>query len=377
MDLQSFIPKIMIPKILGTLLIIVAVVDIATGLFLLFHVRTHLTVGMDQSLNQTLHIQQGSNVAMILFGLFLLRLGQGLFVQKKRAWMGAEIFLGLSFINSMIPPISTHTATFSLILMLILAHYRRYFYRLDQAQLNYQKTIAWMSVCFAVGYGIMGSYLLRDQFRGIHSWIDAMYYTFVTYSTVGYGDTIPLTENAKLFTVSMILVGIASFLTALSVLLGPLIQRNIKGVYNMVSNFSHLNQHLLLCGDNLLTRTLAQNCLTQGKPCFFMEPLQSAASVLESAGFNVIHINPENPADLSKVNLNQALALVSAYDSDAQNILVMMAAQSLKKTRKGPPLHLIARIEQDHNVEKAKISGATEVFSPLLMGADWISKLLA
>ena len=133
----------------------------------------------------------------------------------------------------------------------------------------------------------------------------------------------------------------------------------------MVSNFSHLSEHILLCGDNVLTRELASHYIRQGKVCFFLEHEVTRAAILEADGFNVVHINPENPAELSSVNLHKAVSLVSAYDDDARNILVMMTAQSLQDEIKNPTLALVARIEQLHNIEKAKRAGATKVISPL------------
>ncbi len=40
------------------------------------------------------------------------------------------------------------------------------------------------------------------------SWVDALYFTVVTLTTVGYGDLTPQTSGGKLFTVFYILVGL-------------------------------------------------------------------------------------------------------------------------------------------------------------------------
>ena len=53
---------------------------------------------------------------------------------------------------------------------------------------------------------------------------EAAYFTVVTMSTVGYGDILPKSDNARLFVISLIIVGLSVFLTSLTAVVGPLIQ---------------------------------------------------------------------------------------------------------------------------------------------------------
>jgi Trk K+ transport system NAD-binding subunit len=144
----------------------------------------------------------------------------------------------------------------------------------------------------------------------------------------------------------------------------------------MMSSFSRMDKHVLLCGDNVLTRQLALSLTSQGKICFFMESDVTIANTLEADGFNVVQVNPENADELKQVNLHKAICIVSAYEDDSKNILVMMTAQSLNEDTKNDKLQLIARIEQPHNLDKAKRAGATQVISPLKMSAEWVAKVL-
>ncbi len=75
--------------------------------------------------------------------------------------------------------------------MELLLVYRHHFHKLQNDPLHFQKVVAWLSIFMALAYGVIGSYLLRGEFHGIQTWTDAIYYTFETYSTVGYGDILP------------------------------------------------------------------------------------------------------------------------------------------------------------------------------------------
>jgi voltage-gated potassium channel len=57
------------------------------------------------------------------------------------------------------------------------------------------------------------------------SFIDALYFTIVTITTVGYGDIHPLTTGGKIFDIFLIVIGISSFLAILTNIAQMLIQR--------------------------------------------------------------------------------------------------------------------------------------------------------
>ena len=43
------------------------------------------------------------------------------------------------------------------------------------------------------------------------SMVDALYFVIVTITTVGYGDLVPLTDKAKIFTVFFMVAGLVCF----------------------------------------------------------------------------------------------------------------------------------------------------------------------
>ena len=57
------------------------------------------------------------------------------------------------------------------------------------------------------------------------NFLDALYFTIVTISTVGYGDLTPITEAGKGFSIFLIIFGIGTFLTLLTTLTQWFIQR--------------------------------------------------------------------------------------------------------------------------------------------------------
>lgn len=359
-----------IPRLLACISLLLGLGNLFIGVAPVFSIHSPLAISHYVDLTQLMKVQQSSDFLSILFGIILITLGNGLYRQKRSSWLWTVIFSLLAFFNASLPTQSWPAMAFSLLFFVLLVFNRRHFYRRSNSASRYQNAIASCSVIFALAYGSVGSYMLRAQFHGMSNWIDSVYFTIVTYSTVGYGGITPATENARIFTITMILIGVGSFVTALTVLLGPIIQRNVKGVYKMVSHLSHLKNHILLCGDNVLTHECAKAYADKSQKCFFLEPDKTKATRLEDAGFNVIAINPMNEQELTSCNLDSAACFIAAYEEDADNILAIMSAASVCGNNK--KARLIARIEKSYNVQNAKQAGADEVISPLRVSAHTI-----
>jgi voltage-gated potassium channel len=76
-------------------------------------------------------------------------------------------------------------------------------------------------------YGTVGSFLLREEFRGLETPLDALYYTVVTASTVGYGDVTATSPLGRAFALSVVGLGIAGFGLAAAALLVPALENQI------------------------------------------------------------------------------------------------------------------------------------------------------
>jgi voltage-gated potassium channel Kch len=70
--------------------------------------------------------------------------------------------------------------------------------------------------------GVVGTLILGDQFRPkIDSVETALYYTGEIVTTLGFGDILPVTKTAQLFSIAMSMIGIGSFFGAVTVIVAP------------------------------------------------------------------------------------------------------------------------------------------------------------
>jgi len=76
---------------------------------------------------------------------------------------------------------------------------------------KYRAVVVWMMLLLLIGTVF---YHLEEGW----SWLDALYFSVVTLSTVGYGDLGPTTPLSKIFTMAFILLGISIFVSFASML---------------------------------------------------------------------------------------------------------------------------------------------------------------
>jgi len=88
---------------------------------------------------------------------------------------------------------------------------------------------ATLAVGGVLAYGTAGAYTLREQFAGVDGGIDALYFAVVTASTVGYGDVHPVGEAARLFTVSLAILGPTAVGAVAGSVLAPVLEGLTSG----------------------------------------------------------------------------------------------------------------------------------------------------
>lgn len=86
---------------------------------------------------------------------------------------------------------------------------------------------ALLSIVGVLCYGTAGAYALRTGFDGVATVVDAVYFTAVTASTVGYGDVHASTEAARLFAISLVVLGPATLAATAGSLFGPALETHL------------------------------------------------------------------------------------------------------------------------------------------------------
>lgn len=313
----------------------------------------------------------------IIVALILISLALGLYRGQRSSWRWTLVFLTLLLMRNVFPAINWLPTILAAVSLVILWLSRKSFQQHGQV-LQTRTFIAWASGLFAVAYGSVGSYLLRDQFNGIHNFIDSIYYTFVTYSTVGYGDIVPKTNDARLFAISMIVIGLGAFATIVSVLIAPMIEKRLKKVLNMVSHFHHLRAHAIICGVNDITLQIAKDLHAKNVAVLFIDDDAEQSARLIQLSCEVLTGDPQNQTTLKAAGLKDASVLICGFQDDARNILLAMTARTVldAKHSRHQKTKIVVKLDQADRVSYAEQSGADEVIVPSVLSSRQILSFL-
>ena len=316
-----------------------------------------------------------SGLVRIVSGILLILLGRGLLERRRRAWAAAIVLLAAVVVvnlhhwvagQGLIPLVST-----LLMIAALLAFHRTFSVRAAR-RISYGQVVAAVAVALAMAYGIVGSYLLRDQFEGIDGWTDAAYFALVTYSTLGYDDVVagifPVGSDARWFVVSMFLIGVTLFITALSVALGPILEGRMKGVMSLVKRFQRLSNHVVVCGYSGVAASVVDELRDRDIPVVIVDDREKVAQYLRAKGHDVLEGDPTLRDTLLEANVATAQAVVATYDSDSMNTLAAVNAKDLRDDTPRAQFAILVRIEDEENVEKVRRLGVDQVISPSTLG---------
>jgi len=216
-----------------------------------------------------------------------------------------------------------------------------------------------------VSYGTFGTYALREEFPAVETLTDALYFTVVTASTVGYGDVTPATPIGKLYTLSLLALGVASFGLLAGSLLGPAIEARFANVLGTMtaSQLTTIEDHVLVLGYGDLTAPILDELETTAP--YVVVARDESATVPEDA--KVLRGDPSDERLLEDAGIDRARAVVVATEDDADDALAILTAREL-----APEIRIVAAATNRRNVPKLEHAGADAVISPAIIGGRLI-----
>jgi len=194
------------------------------------------------------------------------------------------------------------------------------------------------------------------------SWFDGLYMTLITMTTVGYGETHPLSMPGRVFNAFLIVLAVLAggFLVATStqaVLEFELSE--ILGRRRMERELAKLKDHFIICGAGRVGRTVVRELHSRGQPCVLVESDPAQADWAAHEGIPVVIGSGHTEEVLQRARIEVAKGLVAAVTSDADNLYIVLTARGMN-----PNLRIIARASEDEAVSKLRRAGASEVVSP-------------
>jgi voltage-gated potassium channel len=221
----------------------------------------------------------------------------------------------------------------------------------------------------AVIVGTAGYMLIEDW-----NFVDSVYMTITTIFTVGFGEVHPLSRAGIVFTLALIMGGVATIFYGIGVMMEFIIGGQLSGLFRrrvVRKQVDKLEGHQIICGYGRVGETIARQFQAQTAKFVVIDSDVEALERAATAGFLGVRGDASSDEVLEAAGVRSAKGLVAAVGSDAGNIFVTLSARVLN-----PKLLIVARAGSEDTVSKLERAGADHVVSPYSIGGRRMATLM-
>lgn len=214
-------------------------------------------------------------------------------------------------------------------------------------------------------------------YRRLEGWslMDGLYMTVITMTTIGYGETGPLSQTGRTFTIllSLISVGIGGY--AISTVAAFIVEGDFQRIFRgskMDKQIAQLENHIILCGAGRIGMQIAAEFYKTRTPFVVIERKSEATDQLGSLG-DILYLHGDATKDetLRLAGIERANGLIVTLGDDKDNAFIVLSGRSLN-----PKLRIVARLADQENAEKLRRVGADEIISPHAIGGLRMASLM-
>ena len=198
------------------------------------------------------------------------------------------------------------------------------------------------------------------------SFLDALYMSVITISTVGFQEVKPLDPSGKIFTMILIVTGVGTAFYLLAVAAELLIEGQLRefiGTTTMQRKIHQLEGHVVVCGFGRFGRVVTEELLRHDVPVVVIDPDATLETELTKIGALHVTASALDDAVLEEAGIRAARAIVVVTGSDADNVYITLSARE-----KNPPIKIHARGETEAGLRRLRLAGADQVVSAYQRG---------
>lgn len=193
--------------------------------------------------------------------------------------------------------------------------------------------------------------------------IDALYQTVITLTTIGFQEVHPLGQTARVFTIFLSIFGVAAtaylFTAAAAILLEGDLYRDVRE-WRMARLAGHLQNHVIIAAAGRVGWGVARVLHGHNVEFVLIDSDQHKVDDARREGWLAVHGDAREREVLEQAGVEVARSLVIASHDDATNTFVMLTALSIN-----PEVFTVARCNDSGSEPQLKQAGAAVTFSPM------------
>lgn len=230
--------------------------------------------------------------------------------------------------------------------------------------LQYKKLIiACGSLVAILVIGTIGLYLIEG-----YSLLDAFSVAvgLLTTTSIGYGNSIPLSASGKIFSLLLIIFGVSlvayAFGNVVSLVLDGHLS-NLMGRSKMNKKIANLHDHIIICGAGRVGQHVIHRLVKEKEPFVVIDRNEEITKRMIEDGVLTIADDASKDEVLLVAGIKRARGLITALPEDADNVFVTLTAKELN-----PNVRVVARGDIAESKPKLLRAGADKVISPSVIG---------
>ena len=205
-------------------------------------------------------------------------------------------------------------------------------------------------------------------------WIDALFMTVITLSTVGFGEVRPLSNSGEIFTIGLIVLGVGGAAYTFSTVADYIVAGELRGILRrqrMQKQIRQMSGHYIVCGLGRVGRRVAMDLKDNGADVVVVDHDVEATVQLEELGIPFVPGDASDDGVLSLAGIERARGFCTCLPGDADNVFAVLTARTLNRD-----LVIIARGDQAGSERKLRVAGADHVISPHTIGGHRMASQL-
>ena len=207
------------------------------------------------------------------------------------------------------------------------------------------------------------------------NFLDSLYLTAISITTVGYGDIVPIHPLGKIFTIGLVFAGVGLVMYTFSKVTETMIEGGLRDIFErrkMNKKVARLRNHYIVCGFGRIGKVICKILQENNRPFVVIEKNPEELKNVESGGFLGLAGEASDDEVLLKAGIMKAQGLIAVVASDPDNMYITLTARGLN-----PDLFILARSSGTPGADTKLIrTGASKVISPYYIGARRMAQLL-
>lgn len=235
-----------------------------------------------------------------------------------------------------------------------------------RAEIQKRLYMTFVAIFLVVLFGSTGYYVI---FGGEPKFLDCIYMTVISLTTVGYGEVLEVTGNAtaQIFSIILITFGMGVIFYGISTLTALIVEGELSGILRrgkMERRIQKLSKHYIICGGGETGRHVIQELIMNKELVVLIEQDNRRIMLCKEIGdIPYIHGDATEDSNLMHAGIKRAYGIVITLPLDKDNLYITMSARMVN-----PGIRIVSRMVDTKIEKKLRKAGADGVVSPNFIG---------